>query len=80
MFAEGVPHDSSTLEHPLLCLLQTRERELVASAAKNPYELALLLTQMAPFQAERHQQAAMLQVWWWACLWVRLWVWVWIWV
>ena len=38
-----------------------KERELLASVGKNPYERALLLTQMAPFQPEPHRQAALLQ-------------------
>ena len=38
-----------------------KERELLAAVGKNPYERALLLTQMAPFQSESHRQSAMLQ-------------------
>ena len=37
-----------------------KERELLQAVAKNPYEKALLLTQMATFQSEGYKQAAML--------------------
>eukprot|EP00798_Chlamydomonas_sp_ICE-L_P023814 gene23814-9377_t len=38
-----------------------KERELLSMVGKNPYERALLLMQMAPFQPEVHQQAVMMQ-------------------
>lgn len=38
-----------------------KERELLSAVGKNPYERALLLTQMASFQSEAHRQSAMLQ-------------------
>ncbi|KAG1679322.1 hypothetical protein FOA52_009354, partial [Chlamydomonas sp. UWO 241] len=37
-----------------------KERELLAAVGRNPYERALLLVQMAPFQSEQHKQNAML--------------------
>lgn len=44
-----------------------KERELLQAVGRNPYERALLLIQMAPFQSEQHKQNALLQVsggWW----------------
>jgi hypothetical protein len=32
------------------------ERKLMAAAGKNPYQQALLLIRIAPFQADQHQQ------------------------
>ncbi len=37
-----------------------KERELLLAVGKNPYEKALLLTQMAPFQSEPHRRDALL--------------------
>ena len=42
--------------------VQLKERELLQSCGKNMYEKAVLLMQMAPFQADSQKQAQMLQV------------------
>ena len=54
--AERIDAAASTPTHA-----QLKERELLAAVGKNPYERALLLAQMAPFQSEAHRRSAMLQ-------------------
>ena len=45
-----------------MTIAQVRERELLLACGSNPYQRALVLTQMAPLQPDSIKQAAVLEV------------------